>query len=119
MMIGCPPSAKRYLSLRRWIMTVSLSARSTDQPDALEGWVAGLLAEYAQRPPGNPPDAALSLRDDLAIESLSLVSLVVRLGDELGVDAAEESLELQGLATVGDLLALARRLAARARAPGS
>lgn len=96
-------------------MSVTLSARSTE-PDALEGWVERTLAEYAQVPVRAPLDASLSLRDDLAIESLSLVSLVVRLGDELGVDAADESLELQGLSTVGDLLALARRLDQRARA---
>jgi acyl carrier protein len=118
MMIGCRSGAKRYLTLGRIIMSVTLSARST-APDALEGWVERLLAEYAQTPIKGPLPPGLSLRDDLAIESLSLVSLVVRLGDELGVDAADESLELQDLATVGDLLALARRLDQRAHASGA
>lgn len=72
--------------------------------------VTRLLAGYAARPLGAAPDARLSLRDDLGIESLSLVSLVVRLGDELGVDAADDALDLGGLRTVGDLMALARRL---------
>jgi len=79
-------------------------------PDAAEDRVTRLLAGYAQRPLGARPDARLSLRDDLGIESLSLVSLVVRLGDELGVDAADDALDLAGLRTVGDLVALARRL---------
>jgi len=79
-------------------------------PDAVEDRVTRLLAGYAVRPPGPRPDARLSLRDDLGIESLSLVSLVVRLGDELGVDAADDALDLAGLRTVGDLVALARRL---------
>jgi acyl carrier protein len=87
--------------------------------DSLESWVGRLLGEYAQRPVTGALDPALSLRDDLAIESLSLVSLVVRLGDELGVDASDDSLELAGLSTVGDLYGLARRLAQRsASAPG-
>jgi acyl carrier protein len=79
-------------------------------PDAAEEQVTRLLAGYAQRPLGARPDLRLSLRDDLGIESLSLVSLVVRLGDELGVDASDDALDLSGLATVGDLVALARRL---------
>jgi acyl carrier protein len=78
--------------------------------DGAEEQVVRLLAGYAQRPLGPRPDPRLSLRDDLGIESLSLVSLVVRLGDELGVDAADDALDLSGLATVGDLVTLARRL---------
>ena len=78
--------------------------------DAAEEQVTRLLAGYAQRPPGSRPDPRLSLRDDLGIESLALVSLVVRLGDELGVDASDDGLDLAGLSTVGDLGALARRL---------
>jgi acyl carrier protein len=96
-------------------MSAALSTQST-HPDALAAWVGRLLAEYAQKAAPEPLDPRLSLRDDLAIESLSLVSLVVRLGDELGADAADESLELGGLATVGDLIDLARRLEGRARA---
>jgi acyl carrier protein len=81
----------------------------------LESWVGRMLGEYAQRPVSGPLDPRMSLRDDLAVESLALVSLVVRLGDELGVDAGDESLALEGLTTVGDLVALARRLEVRSR----
>jgi acyl carrier protein len=80
------------------------------QSERIEGWLTRLLGEYAQRPIAAPLDGRLSLRDDLAIESLSLVSLVVRLGDKLGVDAADDSLDLAGLKTVDDLVTLAHRL---------
>ncbi len=63
-----------------------------------------LVREYAQGiVPGRALDAHLSLRNDLAIESLSLVSLTLRLGDELGVDVAEMGLELGEVKTLGDL----------------
>jgi acyl carrier protein len=90
------------------------STQSTEAAD-LEGWVAQLLAEYAQKPLPSPLDPRLSLREDLAVESLSLVSLVVRLGDQLGVDASDDSLELGNLVTVGDLVSIAGRLEQRAR----
>jgi acyl carrier protein len=86
------------------------AATQGTQTQRLEGWLARLLGEYAQKPVGLPLDPRLSLRDDLAIESLSLVSLVVRLGDKLGVDAADDSLDLAGLHTVGDLVTLAHHL---------
>jgi acyl carrier protein len=76
--------------------------------------VERLVSEYAQRVPPGSLDPRLSLRDDLGVESLSLVSLVVRLGDDLGADVTEAGLELGGIATVGDLVALARRLAGEA-----
>jgi acyl carrier protein len=93
------------------------SSTQAAQADPLDAWVVSVLAEYAQKALPTPVSPRLSLRDDLAVESLSLVSLVVRLGDELGVDAADAGLELDGLVTVGDLLALAHRL--EQRAPGS
>jgi acyl carrier protein len=96
------------------IMTVSSSTQST-QSDALDSLVGRLLAEYAQKPLPAPLDPRLSLREDLAVESLSLVSLVVRLGDELGVDASDDSLELGNLVTVGDLVAMAQRLEKRSQ----
>jgi len=80
------------------------------QGEGVVAWLPGLLREYAQKPVAAPLDPHLSLRDDLAIESLSLVSLVVRLGDKLGVDAADDSLDLASLRTVGDLVTLAHRL---------
>jgi acyl carrier protein len=90
------------------------STQSTEAA-GLESWVAELLAEYAQKPLPAQLDPRLSLREDLAVESLSLVSLVVRLGDQLGVDASDDGLELGNLITVGDLVSMAQRLEQRAR----
>jgi acyl carrier protein len=77
----------------------------------MEDRIGRLVLEYAQsgdaRPPLNP---ALSLREDLGVESLSLVSLIVRIGDESGADVAERGVDLARLRTVGDLVALARLL---------
>jgi acyl carrier protein len=94
-------------------MQLSSSTQATEA-DPLNDWVISLLAEYAQKALPSSVSPRLSLRDDLAVESLSLVSLVVRLGDELGIDASDAGLELEGLVTVGDLIALAHRLEQRA-----
>jgi acyl carrier protein len=90
------------------------ASQRSPQDSSLERWVEGLIAEYAQRAPVGSLRPDLSLRDDLAIESLSLVSLVVRLGDSLGVDAADDNLALGELVTVGDVVSLARRFETRA-----
>jgi acyl carrier protein len=85
--------------------------------ESLEMRVARLVREYAQnRAPGGVLDAQLSLRDDLGVESLSLVSLLVRLGDELAVDLADADVELGRIATIGDLVSMARRLTSEPRA---
>jgi acyl carrier protein len=76
----------------------------------LDRRIADLVLSYAQTPPLAPLSASLSLRRDLSIDSLSLVSLTLRLGDELHVDLVERGLDLSRLDTVGDLIALARSL---------
>ena len=77
----------------------------------MEDFVERLVLEFAQSvPPGRPLDPQLSLQNDLAIESLSLVSLALRLGGDLGVDIVEQGLELRDLKTVGDLVNVARTL---------
>ena len=115
MMTACGPVAKRYLSLREVVIMIQASTHN-GQGDPLEAWLTRTLGEYAQRPVKGPLDPRLSLSDDLAIESMSLVSLVVRLGDKLGVDTTDDSVDLSGLATVGDLVSLAHRLEGRSRA---
>jgi acyl carrier protein len=73
--------------------------------------VERLVLEYAQTVPAERPlGARLSLHDDLAIESLSLLSLTLRLGDELGVDVVESGLELGDVKTFGDLVRVAQDL---------
>lgn len=68
------------------------------------------MSEYAVQLPAGPLGAHLSLRDDLAIESLSLVSLTLRLADELGVDVVELDIELGEVKTFGDLVRVAQTL---------
>ena len=91
-----------------------LRIRAVPEGETLEACVERLVLEYAQSvPPGAAARAGLSLRNDLAIESLSLVSLTLRLGGELGVDIVEQGVELGKLSTVGDLVDVARTLTAQ------
>lgn len=76
----------------------------------LDRRIAELVLSYADRAPTAPLSASLSLRRDLSIDSLSLVALTLRLGDELHVDLVERGIDLSRLDTVGDLFALARSL---------
>jgi hypothetical protein len=77
--------------------------------ETTEEQVERLVREYSEGvPPGRPLSPNLSLREDLAIESLSLVSLAVQLGTELGVDVVDVGLELGGVKTLGDLVRVAK-----------
>jgi acyl carrier protein len=79
--------------------------------ETAEARVERLVSEYAaQLPAARPLDTGLSLRDDLEIESLSLVSLTLRLADELGVDVVELDIELGEVKTLGDLVRVAQTL---------
>ena len=85
-----------------------------DDP-SLEAKVSRLITEYAQAPapvasPTTSLDRRLTLRGDLAIDSLALVSLTIRLGEEFNVDIVESGLEFGELKTVGDLVAIAEKL---------
>jgi acyl carrier protein len=83
-----------------------------DSPETTTARVERLIREFAQGiPAGRPLDGKLSLKNDLAIESLSLVSLTLRLGDELGVDVVEMGLELGAVDTLGDLVRVADTIA--------
>lgn len=74
----------------------------------LERRILDLVAQYAQTPPDGPIGPALSLRRDLSIDSLSLVALTLRLGDELELDLLNAGFDLGRLDTVGDLIAFGR-----------
>jgi acyl carrier protein len=79
--------------------------------ETTEARVERLVLEYAQKVPESQPlDANLSLQDDLAIESLSLVSLALRLGTEFGLDIVELDVDLGRLKTFGDVVNMARTL---------
>ena len=74
--------------------------------------VASVLAEYVPVMPAKRPlPEGLSLRQDLALDSLGLVSVLIRLGDDLGVDVDDKEFDLAGLKTVGDLADLVEKLA--------
>ena len=77
--------------------------------------VSRLVLEYAQARPAEasalaPLDGKLTLRGDLAIDSLALVSLTIRLGEEFEVDVVESGLDFSQLETVADLMAIAENL---------
>jgi len=89
----------------------SPSLASPSAADDLEQRISRIVLEYAQQgSPSLPLDKSLDLRTDLGVESLSLVSLAVRLGEEFGVDIADTELDFGGLRTVGDLIQLGRKL---------
>jgi acyl carrier protein len=74
--------------------------------------VASVLAEYVPVMPANRPlPEGLSLRRDLALDSLGLVSVLIRLGDDFGIDVDDQEFDLAGLETVGDLADLVEQLA--------
>ena len=77
---------------------------------SFEARVAELVLEYAQTPAPLPLAPTLSLRSDLSVDSLSLVALTLRLGDELQVDLTERGIDLSRLDTVGDLVSLGRMI---------
>jgi acyl carrier protein len=85
------------------------------QGETIEACVSRLVLEYAEVPPALPVNPALSLRADLAIESLSLVSLALRLGDELDVNVVEMELELGTLVTIEDLVKVGYLMQSRAQ----
>ena len=75
--------------------------------------ITDLVLEYALHAPAERPlKPELSLRDEIGHDSFSLVSVMLRLGEELKVDLAEESaklgIDLQQISTFGDLLRLGR-----------
>jgi acyl carrier protein len=91
-----------------------------DDAAAVDAKIARLVQEYALNAPADRPlDPGLSLRDDIGLDSFSLVSLMLRLGEEFNVDFAEESarlgINLEQIATFGDLLRLGRSLSEAAR----
>ncbi len=74
----------------------------------LEERIISMVLEYAQTPLAGPVEPRMSLRRDLSIDSLSLTSLTLRLGDELAVDLVQQGFDLSRLDTVGDLIAFGR-----------
>lgn len=79
--------------------------------DTTADWLTQLVLEHAASAPAERPlSPALNLRGDLGLDSMSLVALMVRLGDDLGLDVGALDVELGSLKTFGDLLRVARLL---------
>lgn len=83
---------------------------------SVESMITDLVVEYALNVPAERPlRPELSLRDEIGLDSFSLVSVMLRLGEELKIDLTEESarlgIDLQGIATFGDLVRLGRAFA--------
>ena len=87
--------------------------------ETMEERITRLLLEYAQNVPSEKPfPSHLSIRRDLAVESLSLVAVTLSLGDELSVDATEAGIDFAELDTVGDLVKIGHQLAGHDGEPG-
>jgi hypothetical protein len=89
------------------------SMRMLKEP--LDRYVEQLVRQYAQAVPDGPLARSVSLRDELAIESLGLVSITLRLAGDFGVDVLDFGLELGCLKTFGDLVEVAHTLERRGR----
>ncbi len=96
----------------RFLIILGIENEPTKLADVdVDARVAALVLEYSSSPPAGPLDPGASLRDDLGVDSLSLVSVALALGDQFGVDLVEWGADLSRLETVADLIALARALA--------
>jgi len=84
--------------------------------ESMEERITRLLLNHAQNQVTLPLSPALDIRQDLAVESLSLVSVLVDVGADLGVDVAESGIDFGRIQTVGDLVSVANELAAGAAA---
>ncbi|HEX3344276.1 MAG TPA: hypothetical protein VHS09_06870 [Polyangiaceae bacterium] len=83
--------------------------------ETMEDRITRLLLNHAQNVhPERPFPRQLSIRRDLAVESLSLVSVLVDLGAELEADVMESGINLGSIETVGDLVVVGNELAASA-----
>jgi acyl carrier protein len=63
---------------------------------------------------GNRVSSSSSLGDELGIDSMGMVVLAFRIGEELGLELDEGDVDLAEIRTVGDVQATARRLLERA-----
>src|SRR5712691_13406826 len=77
----------------------AISAQENRMSESVEQRITRLVLEYAQNVPqdgqAHPLEPRLSLRKDLEIESLSLVSVAIRLGEEFDVDLVEAGVDLE------------------------
>jgi acyl carrier protein len=70
----------------------------------VEGEIREILGELTDQPlpSGLPPDTPL-LRDGVGLDSVGATLLLTRVRDRLGVDVADEDLNLDSLTSIGAL----------------
>jgi len=88
--------------------------------ESVESKITDLVLEYALHAPTDRPlRPEFSLRDEIGLDSFSLVSLMLRLGEEFNVDLADESarlgIDLGSIATFGDLVKLGQAFSETSR----
>jgi acyl carrier protein len=67
--------------------------------------ILGILADLTGRPlPPDLPPSTPMLRDGIGLDSLGATLLLTRVRDTLGVDVADEDLNLDSLASIGALI---------------
>jgi acyl carrier protein len=74
------------------------------QTQEIHDCIRGILVDYCELNASAPLDLSLSIREDLAIDSLTFVSIILRLEDALKVDLLESGIELHTISTIGDLV---------------
>jgi acyl carrier protein len=96
------------------------SAAALTESGSVESKITNLVLEYALHAPAERPlRPEFSLRDEIGLDSFSLVSLMLRLGEEFNIDLAEESarlgIDLGAISTFGDLVRLGQAFSETAR----
>ncbi len=71
--------------------------------EEFERRVLSIVASFTKMKPSKITVAS-TLGQDLRIDSLALVSLIVRLEEELGMEIDDEAMALNGLHTVADIV---------------
>jgi acyl carrier protein len=75
---------------------------------AIHDSIRAILADYCDLSSNVPLNLSLSIRNDLAIDSLTFVSILLRLEDVLETDLLESGIELHRIETIGDLVRIGR-----------
>ena len=90
----CPPST----------LTAAVAFRRTHHADHLLPFILGVLERFVERelrPKLNHPDDSLRLIEDLALDSLTLMEVILLIEDALEISVDND--ELTRLRTIGDI----------------
>lgn len=90
----CPPTT----------LAAATAFRATRNPEHIVPFVLGVLERYVERelrPKLKDPDDSLRLTEDLALDSLTMMEVVLLIEDALGISVNND--ELMRLKTLGDI----------------